>query len=99
MARTLSSIDISNVPELVRIAEEVATSGAPRLLKRAGEELAIVMPLGAKGSRRAKPARSDADREAFLSSAGGWKDLVDTEKLKHDVAESRRISSRPPVEL
>jgi len=41
---------------------------------------------------------SDADREAFLSAAGSWKD-VDVDRLKKDIRASRDIPSRPPVEL
>jgi hypothetical protein len=41
---------------------------------------------------------SDADREAFLSAAGAWKD-VDVDRLKKDIRDSRDIPSRPPVEL
>lgn len=60
---------------------------------------AVVKPVRpAKTGRRRRP-KTGADYEAFLASAGGWKDLVDTEKLKADIYESRRISSRPPVEL
>ncbi len=46
--------------------------------------------------RRTKTA---ADHEAFLSSAGGWTDLVDTAQFLADNTESRRLSTRPPVEL
>ena len=46
-----------------------------------------------------KEEKTKADYEAFLSAAGGWKDLVDTEKLKKDIYESRKISTRPPIEL
>ena len=55
-------------------------------------------PAEAAGPRQ-RQAKSQADGEAFLSSAGGWKGLVDTEKLKADIYASRRISTRPPVEL
>ena len=48
---------------------------------------------------RQRQAKTQADHEAFLSSAGAWKDLVDTEQLKADIYASRRISTRPPVEL
>jgi hypothetical protein len=99
MAKELASIDIGNLPELLRIAEEVSATGAPRLLKRAGQELAIVMPVRVGARRRPRRPRTPADSEAFLSSAGGWKDLVDTEQLKRDIYASRRISSRPPVGL
>ena len=61
---------------------------------------------GAGAVLRAIPARkaarrrgiTDADWDAFLASAGSWDD-VDTEKMKRDIRESRRISSRPRVEL
>jgi hypothetical protein len=42
---------------------------------------------------------SKADHEAFLASLGGWEGPVDTDKLLTDIYESRRISTRPPVEL
>jgi len=45
MARELVSIDVSNVPELLRLAEQVQKSNQPRLLTRNGEELAVIMPL------------------------------------------------------
>lgn len=60
---------------------------------------AVVSPVGLTKIRRRRRPKTEADYEAFLASAGGWKDLVDTEKLKADIYESRRISSRPPVEL
>jgi hypothetical protein len=43
-------------------------------------------------------AKTKADFEAFRAAAGSWKD-VDTDKLIEDIYESRRRSSRPPVEL
>ncbi|MER3457828.1 MAG: hypothetical protein C4309_03585 [Chloroflexota bacterium] len=64
---------------------------------------AVVSPVGLTKIRRRRRPKTEADYEAFLASAGGWKDLADTEKrkaeLKADIYESRRISSRPPVEL
>jgi hypothetical protein len=59
---------------------------------------AVVKPSGAVKSRRKRRPKTGADREAFLASAGGWKD-VDTDKLIADIYESRSISYRPPVEL
>jgi hypothetical protein len=99
VAKELEPIDISGLPELIRIAEEVCETGAPRLLTRDGDSLAVLVPASTRPSRRAKRARSRADHEAFLSSAGGWRGLVDTDQLKHDIDESRRISSRPPVRV
>lgn len=97
MAKELKPVDVSGVPELLSIAEEVQASGVGRLLKRDGEELAILAPV----TRRRKPAargRGKADYEALLAAAGTWKD-VDTDAFIADVYESRRRSSRPPIEL
>ncbi len=92
MGRTARTIEISNMPELLRIVEEVRTSKTPRVLSRKKKPLAILRPLEStpKNARRRK---SKADEKAFLSSAGGWRDLVDTEKLKEDIDASRRILS------
>lgn len=65
---------------------------------------AVLKPAPARAGNEGRVAkhkrkRTAADREAFLSSLGGWKDLVDTDKLKEDIYESRSISTRPPVRL
>jgi predicted DNA-binding antitoxin AbrB/MazE fold protein len=36
----------------------------------------------------------DPDDAAFLRSKGGWKDLIDAEKLIRDIYEDRLISTR-----
>ena len=38
-------------------------------------------------------------QDAFRKSRGGWKGLVDCEKLKKDIYESRSIRTRPEVKL
>lgn len=97
MKREVRAIDVSNLPDLLRIAEEVQRSNRAHVLMRESEELAIVVP-----ARTRKSGTSDArlsDHEAFLASAGSWKDLVDTDALLRDIYESRSRSSRPVVEL
>jgi hypothetical protein len=98
MARELRPIDITHVPALRELIAELAASNEPRVLRADSEDLAILTPVRATKRRRRGRAKTAADYEAFLASAGGWKELVDTEQLKADIAESRR-SSRPPVEL
>jgi hypothetical protein len=98
MAKELKRIDISAVPELLNIAEEVRRTKEPRLLRRASEDMAILMPIKTIHKRRTSVAKSKADIEAFRSAAGSWAD-VDTDKLVEEIYESRRHSSRPPVEL
>jgi hypothetical protein len=98
VARELKVTEIGDLPDLVRLAEEVHDTGEPRLLRRAGEDLALLTPvLPAVKSRRGRK-KTQADYDAFRAAAGSWKD-VDTDKLLEEIYESRRLSSRPPVEL
>lgn len=57
------------------------------------------MPFDARTGKRCRKAATAEDREAFRSAAGGWRGVVDVDKLVKDIYESRRISTRPPVEL
>jgi class 3 adenylate cyclase len=98
MADQLISIDISDTPDLLRLAEEVHRSHESRVLRRDGEDLALVVPLPRPTRRRRGRTLSQADYEAFRSAAGGWKD-IDTDQLVENIYESRKISERPPVDL
>jgi len=98
MARARKTIDISDLPELLRIVEEVRASEEPYVLQRENEDVAVLMPVAPAGKRRRKRERTQADYEAFLSAAGSWKD-VDVDAFIADIYESRRRSSRPPVKL
>lgn len=103
MVTESETIDISNNPDLLRVVEEMRRRNAPAVLTKGNEDVAVVtlivgMPKGA-AKRPHGRRKSQADIDAFLSAAGGWKDLVDTEKLKQDLAESRAHSSRPPIDL
>lgn len=81
MVKELSSIEISNVPDLLRIAEEVQTTGKARILRRDGEELALIIPLALTRRSQARRSKTQADYDAFRSAAGGWKGLVDADQL------------------
>jgi hypothetical protein len=91
----MQSLDVSDRPELLRLAEEVRDSGTPRLLRRGDESLARIVPLKPAGHAR----KATIARKAFLQSAGSWKGLIDPDRCIADIYESRQISSRPPVEL
>ncbi len=98
MAGAVKVVDVSDAPELLRLAEEVHRTHEPRVLQRDGEALALLVPVGPTGASRPRKRRTSADEEAFRSAAGSWPD-VDTDRLIADIYDSRRRSTRPPVEL
>jgi hypothetical protein len=100
MTEHAEPIELGDASELLQVAEEVRRSHTPRLLRHAGEDLAIVVPVSHTPTKRRRGReKTAADFEAFRRAAGSWKDLVDTGKLIEDIYESRRISTRPPVDL
>jgi hypothetical protein len=96
MATKSAYIDATDNPSLSELAREVRASNTPRVIRVGDEDIAVIAPIR---GRRARRPLTEADRQAFLSSLGGWKDLVDTDKLIRDIYESRRMSTRPPIEL
>lgn len=68
------------------------------VIERKGDGEVILRPVASRVLTRHR-AKTAADYAAFRASAGGWKGLVDTERLKADTDESRRLSLRPRIEL
>lgn len=99
MQREVKHIDISNVPELMRIVEEMLASRQPRILSRDDEDVAVLMPVASPPEPTVQQEKTGADYEAFLSAAGSWNGLIDPDKLIADIYESRKLSKKPPVEL
>jgi hypothetical protein len=88
-------LDITNMPDLVRIAEEVEATNKPRVLKRDNTPLAILTPVTKKQSARAK---QKAIKET-LALAGAWKDLP-SDQMEEELDRIRHSSKpTPPLEL
>jgi hypothetical protein len=98
MTTEYASIDIGNAPSLGELADEVRRTNRPLVLKRADEDIAIISPVKKTMKRSPIKKKSAADMAAFWSAFGGWQD-VDTERLKADIYESRRLSTKPRPEL
>ncbi len=98
MANEREIIDITDSPELRMLADQIQRLNEPRILRENDEDIALIVPVS-HTARVMGRARSGEDHNAFLSSVGGWRDLVDTDQLKAEIAESRRRSKRPPIEL
>jgi hypothetical protein len=91
----LIPIDISNIPELVRIAEEVEATNKPRELRRDDTPIAILTPVKKKQPSQAK---RKAIEEA-LALAGAWKDLP-SDQMEEELDRIRHSSKpTPPLEL
>jgi hypothetical protein len=98
MAQEREILDITDNPDLLRIAEEVRRSKTPRVLRAGDEDVAVVMPVADRTERRRKRAKTEADYQAFLDSAGSWAD-VDVDEFRRYIRERRDTGDRPPVEL
>jgi hypothetical protein len=96
MTSDLTPIDISNLPDLIRLAEEVNTTKQPRLLKRDRQTVAVLMPVGSAVKPTKKPAPTKANYDASLAAIGSWRDL-DADELIAQVHRAREEGSRPPT--
>lgn len=68
--RELKPIDISDVPELIRIVEEVRKTGEPRRLRRSGEDVAILRPIKQPAKTRACRGRPTSADDALWKIIG-----------------------------
>jgi hypothetical protein len=93
-------IDITAIPELRRLAEAVRRSGKPRLLRRDGEALAMLVPLAMNAARPlARRTLTPDDIAAFHAAAGTWSDVA-VEQFVTDIYAARDVpDERSPVEL
>jgi antitoxin (DNA-binding transcriptional repressor) of toxin-antitoxin stability system len=89
MASELSPIDISRIPELAQLIDEVTATGKRRRIVRDGRDVAVLAPARASDAARARRFRRvlaiaernpDGDGDAFL------------EELERDDAERRTRS-------
>src|SRR5215472_2388521 len=90
----LTPIDISTIPDLARIVEEVEATNKPRKLRRDNKPVALLTPVAPTGKTSRPKAKTTADYEAFKKAAGSWKD-VDAAKLIADIHRWRQEGSRP----
>ncbi|MCX6023268.1 MAG: hypothetical protein NTZ05_16390 [Chloroflexi bacterium] len=92
-------VELDDSPDLAALAEEVQRTQQPCLLRRHGQDVAVLQPAPPSGKRLPVREFTEADDEAFLAAGGGWEGLIDTDKFIEDIYESRRRSIKPPVDL
>ena len=84
-------IDITNMPDLARIVEEVEATKKPRELRRDNKIVAMLTP---PPPSKKKETKATADYEASLAALGGWSDL-NADELIATIHRWRSEGSRP----
>ena len=69
MSTRRASLDVRTDSELARLVDEVQRTGRPRLLRRDGNDVAIVMPVG--GRARCRTPRTPDDALAVVERTEG----------------------------
>lgn len=102
MSQSSEVIDITHLPDIRRLAEEVRGSQAPRRLRVNDEEVAMLVPLWSEEDQDDEDVKNwtptEEQRQAVLAAAGSWEGLVDVDQLKAQI-KAARGSHRPPVKL
>lgn len=73
--KDLDVIDVSEMPEVVKLIEIVIESGQPVTLYRGEEVVAILTPIGWEQSSLSRRKPTDEQIAAARSAAGGWQDF------------------------
>lgn len=89
-------IDISEMPEVMKLVDELNKSEGPRMLRRGEEDVAILTPVTERRDEHWKPTEEQI--AAARSAAGSWKDF-DAEVFVEQVYRDRENWNRPPVKL
>ena len=83
MAAEREPIEIGDSPELMRLVEEVAASGEPRILRRKGKDVAVITPV-------AKPKRSRVKMPKPATAESPFWEIVGlSEKYEHELDPNR----------
>lgn len=101
MSGNLTPIDISNMPDLVRIVEDLKTSRQPRILQQDGQPVATLTPTHPLGKRESYPQKRNIwthynpqrVRAALQISAGALQGINREELLSELAAQRSQQSS------
>jgi hypothetical protein len=84
----VATLDVSDRPDLRRIAEEIREKREPVVLRLDGQDVAIITPVPLSDSGNVG-VLTKQQFETLMSVGGGWKDIVDVETLKEELRHSR----------
>ena len=92
MVKALATTDISHLPELVSLAEDVRQTGEPRVLMQGGQQIAVLSPVGARQRTRRHSRRHSETANpndwllgliGIAADAGSPDDPTDVSSNKH----------------
>jgi hypothetical protein len=86
----MTPVDISKMPDLLGLVEEVEATNKPRELKRDDKVVAVLSPF----LREKNIPRPNADYQKSLAAIGSWSDL-DADELIANIERWRKEGSRP----
>jgi hypothetical protein len=81
MAREAAPVDISTMPDLTRLAEEVARTRQPRVLRHGDTDLAVLSPTPSPRRRRTQPLTTEDPLFRHLGTSQS--DVTDVSSNKH----------------
>lgn len=93
MNNLITHIDISNMPDMARLAEEVQRTRKPRILMRASKIMAMLMPMGEPQEEPWKNYSAQRVKQALRKSTHIL-DGVDKAQLLTDIAQEREQAPR-----
>jgi hypothetical protein len=94
MAQEQQAINVSHIPALRELVEEVARTRQPKRLRVDESHAEVVLtPVKPRGGRT---DLTPAEREELLRTTfGSWKGLVDPDRLKQELSELQRDETSP----
>ena len=81
MTREAAPVDISTMPDLTKLAEEVARTRQSRVLRRGDTDLAVLSPPPSTRRRRAQPLTTEDPLFRHLGTSQA--DVADVSSNKH----------------
>lgn len=90
-------VNLEDHPDLAALVTEANRTRTSIAILENGEVKATVEP--ARRSPGEPGKLTDEEIAAFRATSGGWIGLVDTDQLRRDIEESRRLPPKPPVDL
>lgn len=95
MTGELKSMEVTGLPDVEHLAEDVARTGVPYVLQRNGEDLAVVSPATAPATPTSRPRSSEAtspnawlERLIGIGAAAGGNDV--SGNIHRHIAEATR---------